>query len=48
MRVVTERIPHLHSVSMGIWLNLGSRDEREDETGLTHFIDKDITIIILY
>ena len=39
MRVVTERIPHLHSVSMGIWLNLGSRDEQEYETGLTHFIE---------
>ncbi|MGD8994524.1 MAG: pitrilysin family protein [Syntrophobacterales bacterium] len=39
MRVVTERIPHLHSVSMGIWLNVGSRDEQEDESGLTHFIE---------
>jgi predicted Zn-dependent peptidase len=39
MRVVTEWIPHLHSVSMGIWLNLGSRDETENESGLTHFIE---------
>jgi len=39
MRVVTERIPHLHSVSMGIWLNVGSRDEQESESGLTHFIE---------
>ena len=39
MRVVTERIPYLHSVSMGIWLNVGSRDETEDESGLTHFIE---------
>jgi predicted Zn-dependent peptidase len=39
MRVVTERIPHLHSVSMGIWLNAGSRDEQENESGLTHFIE---------
>jgi len=39
MRVVTERIPHLHSVSMGIWLNVGSRDETENESGLTHFIE---------
>jgi predicted Zn-dependent peptidase len=39
MRVVTEWIPHLHSVSMGIWLNVGSRDEQEDESGLTHFIE---------
>ncbi|UCE82859.1 MAG: insulinase family protein [Deltaproteobacteria bacterium] len=39
MRVVTERISHLHSVSMGIWLNVGSRDEAESESGLTHFIE---------
>ncbi|UCG14416.1 MAG: insulinase family protein [Deltaproteobacteria bacterium] len=39
MRVVTERIPHLHSVSMGIWLNVGSRDEEESESGLTHFTE---------
>jgi predicted Zn-dependent peptidase len=39
MRVVTERIPYLHSVSMGIWLNVGSRDETETESGLTHFIE---------
>ena len=39
MRVVTEQIPHLHSVSMGIWLNVGSRDETENESGLTHFIE---------
>ena len=39
MRVVTEQIPHLHSVSMGIWLNVGSRDEQESESGLTHFIE---------
>ena len=39
MRVVTERISHLHSVSMGIWLNVGSRDEQENESGLTHFIE---------
>ncbi|MCG6982553.1 MAG: insulinase family protein [Deltaproteobacteria bacterium] len=39
MRVVTEQIPYLHSVSMGIWLNVGSRDERENESGLTHFIE---------
>jgi predicted Zn-dependent peptidase len=39
MRVVTERIPYLHSVSMGIWLNVGSRDETEYESGLTHFIE---------
>ena len=39
IRVVTEKIPHLHSVSVGIWVDVGSRDEQEQESGLTHFIE---------
>jgi predicted Zn-dependent peptidase len=39
MRVVTERISNLHSVSVGVWLDVGSRDEEESESGLTHFIE---------
>lgn len=39
IRVVTERIPHLHSVSVGIWVNAGSRDEQKSQRGLTHFIE---------
>ena len=27
------------AVSIGIWLNVGSRDEREDEHGLAHFTE---------
>jgi predicted Zn-dependent peptidase len=39
IRILTERIPHFHSVSMGIWVNVGSRDERTQERGITHFIE---------
>ena len=39
VRVLTERIPHFHSVSTGIWVNVGSRDELSDERGITHFIE---------
>ncbi|MCE5335277.1 MAG: insulinase family protein [Desulfobacteraceae bacterium] len=39
IRVVTERIPFAHSVSTGIWVNTGSRDEVEAERGITHFIE---------
>ena len=39
IRVVTEKIPHLHSVSVGIWVDVGSRDEKKQESGLTHFIE---------
>lgn len=39
IRVLTERIPHFRSVSTGIWINVGSRDEQETERGVTHFIE---------
>ncbi len=39
IRVVTEKIPYVHSVATGIWLNVGSRDESAADRGLTHFIE---------
>jgi predicted Zn-dependent peptidase len=39
IRVVTEAIPTLDSVSIGIWITTGSRDERSGERGLSHFIE---------
>ncbi len=39
IRVVTEKIPFAHSVSTGIWVNTGSRDEVFEERGITHFIE---------
>jgi predicted Zn-dependent peptidase len=39
LRVVTERVPHLESVSIGIWVTNGSRDERPEENGISHFIE---------
>lgn len=39
VRIVTEKIPYVHSVSTGIWVNAGSRDEQEGEKGITHFIE---------
>ncbi len=39
MRIVTEKIPYVHSVSTGIWVNVGSRDEQENERGITHLIE---------
>ena len=39
IRVVTERIPSVRSVSVGVWVNAGSRDERPEEAGITHFIE---------
>ena len=39
LRIVTEEIPHFHSVAMGVWLNVGSRDEAGSENGLSHFLE---------
>ncbi|NIQ38049.1 MAG: insulinase family protein [Proteobacteria bacterium] len=39
IRVLTERAPHYDSVCIGIWVNTGSRDEKESENGLSHFIE---------
>lgn len=39
IRVVTERIPYIRSVSMGIWVTVGSRDEVEENNGISHFIE---------
>jgi predicted Zn-dependent peptidase len=39
VRVITEAIPHFHSVSLGIWINTGSRDETGPENGLAHFLE---------
>lgn len=39
IRVVTEHLPHMRSVSLGFWVNTGSRDESLDENGIAHFIE---------
>lgn len=39
VKVLTEDIPHVRSVAVGIWVNVGSRDENNDVAGITHFIE---------
>jgi predicted Zn-dependent peptidase len=39
IRVLTQKLPHSRSVSMGVWVNVGARDETEGESGLSHFIE---------
>lgn len=39
IRIVTEKIPSVRSISIGIWFNTGSRDETKDINGLSHFIE---------
>ena len=39
IRVVTNRIAHLETVSLGVWVSAGARHEREDQHGLSHFLE---------
>src|SRR5260370_36320902 len=39
IRVVTEQMAHVRSVSMGIWIGTGSRRETPEENGISHFIE---------
>jgi predicted Zn-dependent peptidase len=39
VRVVTETVPYYGSVCIGIWVLTGSRDEKESENGISHFIE---------
>ena len=39
IRLVSERIPTLKSVTIGIWVNVGSRDEEPSQAGFSHFIE---------
>jgi predicted Zn-dependent peptidase len=39
VRVITETMPHVRSVSVGVWINSGSRDETPEQNGISHFIE---------
>lgn len=39
LRVVSHRMPHLETVSLGVWVKAGSRHERPDEDGVAHFLE---------
>jgi predicted Zn-dependent peptidase len=37
--IASEVMPHLRSVSLGVWVKCGSRFEAADKTGISHFIE---------
>jgi predicted Zn-dependent peptidase len=39
LTILSEEVPHLRSVSLGIWLKKGSRDESPEDAGMYHFIE---------
>lgn len=39
LRVVTEKIAGIRSVAIGCWVDTGTRDERPNEAGASHFLE---------
>ena len=39
IRLVTESMSHVRSVSLGVWLTRGSRHESDAEAGIAHFVE---------
>src|SRR5688500_17991388 len=39
LRLLTERMPHVRSVSIGVWLARGSRHETAEQSGIAHFVE---------
>src|SRR5678816_4088738 len=38
-RLVTETMPHVRSVTVGVWLTRGSRHESDAQSGVAHFVE---------
>ena len=39
LTILTEQMDHIRSVSLGIWLKAGSRNEEPDVNGISHFVE---------
>jgi predicted Zn-dependent peptidase len=39
LRVITEAVPSVRSVALGLWVRTGSRDETAAEAGVSHFLE---------
>ena len=39
LRLLTEAMPHVRSVSVGVWLTRGSRHESDEQSGVAHFVE---------
>ena len=39
LSIVTDRMPHLETASLGVWIGSGSRNEKLDEHGISHLLE---------
>ena len=39
LRVITAPMPHMESVSVGVWIGIGGRYESRSRAGISHFLE---------
>ncbi len=39
VRVVSEKLPSVRSIAVGLWVRVGSRDEPYEQAGISHFLE---------
>lgn len=39
LRILSESVPHVQSISIGVWISSGGRDEDDVNRGVSHFIE---------
>ncbi len=39
IKVLSQRVPWVRSISLGVWLDVGSRDDPPGQSGISHFIE---------
>ena len=39
LRLITEAMPHVRSITIGVWLMRGSRHESDERSGIAHFVE---------
>ncbi|MCX6174405.1 MAG: pitrilysin family protein [Ignavibacteriales bacterium] len=39
IKIISEKINYVKSFSLGFWFNVGSRDEKEENSGISHFLE---------
>ncbi|MFC2135276.1 M16 family metallopeptidase [Bacteroidota bacterium] len=39
IRIISENISHVKSFSLGFWFDVGSRDEKKNNNGISHFLE---------
>jgi len=39
VRIISQHMPHMHTVSLGVWVSNGTRHELPEHNGIAHFIE---------